>query len=425
MRLNEQTIADCNLRSTGSGKSIFDYFNYTFTAGGAITLEEMLLDKKDSVAEIEAMQSAIRYMADYPEHFVRLNNADIEYMRQYFRLNVDSDSILVNSIALRLGFTGNQTYQLLRGNVLRMIHFLRMIARKISGVKVEACPALIADQFRIIYRVLDDEYIKTLILANIEEAPSKTILAGDHYFRNHFRLTFNMLLEALFTLEAIWSVAYALKKHVLNFPVVARGAVFSVCDCFHPLLQNPVANDISGHADKNIMFLSGANMAGKSTYLRSIGAVVSLAHAGFPVPAVSATIPFYDDISVCITGNDNLLKGYSHFYNEILQIKRLMDSLISGATCFAIFDEVLNGTNVVDARACCHLLIQKLKPYPESLVLLSSHNLGLPGEALHDHVQYNHIAVLLNGDEPVFTYKVKSGKNHTSLGLRLFKQLGL
>ncbi len=58
MRFNEQTIGDCNLRSSVTCKSLFDVFNYTFTSGGAAALEDLLLDRKESVAAIENMQEA-------------------------------------------------------------------------------------------------------------------------------------------------------------------------------------------------------------------------------------------------------------------------------------------------------------------------------------------------------------------------------
>ncbi|RYY21184.1 MAG: hypothetical protein EOO04_18675, partial [Chitinophagaceae bacterium] len=303
--------------------------------------------------------------------------------------------------------------------------FLRTVAKKEAEFDPADCPAIIAIQFATIRDVLGDNHIKALLMVNVEVLSSKRILESDHYFRNHFRLSFNLLLDALFTLEAIWSVSYASSKHQLNFPVVADDAILSVAGCYHLLLKDPVKNDLSLAPDHNIMFLSGANMAGKSTYLRSIATIVCLAHAGFPVPVTAASIPFYNEIYVCITLKDSLLKGYSHFYNEILQIKRLMGALQEGKNCFAVFDEVLNGTNVKDAQACCTIMLQKLKGYPHSLVLLSSHNLELSAEASHDHVMYSHLEVLLNDEQPVFTYKLKGGKNEISLGLRLFRQLGL
>ncbi|RYY29857.1 MAG: hypothetical protein EOO04_06335, partial [Chitinophagaceae bacterium] len=118
------------MRPAGERRSIFEFFNYTLTSGGAAALEEMLLDKKESVKDIVEMQSAIRYMSSRPKCFIELNNADVEYMRQYFRLNLQSETTLSGALLMRIGFAGKDTYQLLRANVLRLTFFLRTVAKK-------------------------------------------------------------------------------------------------------------------------------------------------------------------------------------------------------------------------------------------------------------------------------------------------------
>ncbi len=92
---------------------------------------------------------------------------------------------------------------------------------------------------------------------------------------------------------------------------------------------------------RTLVFLTGANMAGKSTFLRSLATAVYIAHMGFPVAAKTMQFSVMDGIYTTINLPDNLGIGASHFYAEVLRVKKVATALNQGKSLFIIFDETL------------------------------------------------------------------------------------
>ncbi len=111
-----------------------------------------------------------------------------------------------------------------------------------------------------------------------------------------------------------------------------------------------MANDVSLHREKNLVFLTGANMAGKSTFLRALSTALYVAHMGFPVAAEAMEFSVMDGIYTTVNLPDNLGIGASHFYAEVLRVKKVAAELSMGKSLFIVFDELFRGTNVKDAH---------------------------------------------------------------------------
>ena len=146
--------------------------------------------------------------------------------------------------------------------------------------------------------------------------------------------------------EAYLSVSDGIIRNGLIFPSFEENR-FSIEGLYHPLLKNPVKNDIN--ASRNVILLTGPNMSGKSTLLKSISLCVYLGHIGLAVPASKATMPFFTGISVAINLTDSIVSGYSHFMSEIIALKNVLTEAVEGKKCFAVFDELFRGTNIEDA----------------------------------------------------------------------------
>ena len=101
--------------------------------------------------------------------------------------------------------------------------------------------------------------------------------------------------------------------------------------------------------EKNVVFLTGADMASKSTFIKSIGIALYLAHMGFPVAAVKMEFSVRDGNYTTINVPDDLSSGNSHFYAEVLRVKKIAKELGDDKNLFIIFDELFSGTNVKDA----------------------------------------------------------------------------
>jgi DNA mismatch repair protein MutS len=95
----------------------------------------------------------------------------------------------------------------------------------------------------------------------------------------------------------------------------------NVADLYHPAVANAVGNTMLLRQECNVMFLTGANMAGKSTLMKSIGIAIYLAHMGFPVAAEKMEFSVKDGLYSSINVPDNLDMGYSHFSQRYLRVK--------------------------------------------------------------------------------------------------------
>lgn len=227
-----------------------------------------------------------------------------------------------------------------------------------------------------------------------------------------------------FLFEAYLSVSKGIVEHRFVFPSFDNSA-FSIQGLYHPLLKNPVPNDMT--ASRNVVLLTGPNMSGKSTFLKAISLCVYLGHQGLAVPATKAVIPFFDNISVAINLTDSIVSGYSHFMTEIITLKNVVAEALQGAKCFAVFDELFRGTNIEDALEISTATIKGLTKFTDSYFFISTHLHQLKAmEEIHNgKVATCFIECELKEGTPVFTYKLKEGWSDLKIGRILFEKEGL
>jgi DNA mismatch repair protein MutS len=227
-----------------------------------------------------------------------------------------------------------------------------------------------------------------------------------------------------FLFEAYLSISDGIIRNGFTFPVFQEGE-FLLKDFYHPLVQNPVKNNLE--ANKNVILLTGPNMAGKSTLLKSISLCIFLGHAGLAIPASKAIIPFFTTISVAINLNDSVISGYSHFMSEIMTLKNVLAEVRGNAACFAVFDELFRGTNIEDALEISTATIRGLVKFTNSLFIISTHLHQLKNmeEIKQGEVATYFIECELHNNMPAFTYKLKNGWSDLKLGRILFEREGL
>ena len=131
--------------------------------------------------------------------------------------------------------------------------------------------------------------------------------------------------------------------------------------------------DLEMDPSHNFLFLTGANMAGKSTLIKSLGSAVFLAHIGMGVPAQSMRLTLFDGLLSNINVVDNIAKGESYFFNEVQRIKNTIEKISNGKKWLVLIDELFKGTNVQDAMKCSLTVIMGLVKMNNSLFILSTH----------------------------------------------------
>jgi DNA mismatch repair protein MutS len=224
--------------------------------------------------------------------------------------------------------------------------------------------------------------------------------------------------------EAYLSISTGIVKHGYVFPNF-DDEHFSIEGFYHPLLTNPVKNDLT--ARRQLLLLTGPNMSGKSTLLKALSLCVYLAHTGLAVPAGKAVMPFFSTISVAINLTDSIVSGYSHFMCEIMTLKNVVAEATTGARCFAVFDELFRGTNIEDALEISMATIKGLTQFRNSFFLISTHlhQLRSMEEIKTGKISTCYIDCVLTDNVPAFTYQLKEGWSDLKLGRILFEKEGL
>ena len=165
-------------------------------------------------------------------------------------------------------------------------------------------------------------------------------------------------------------------------------------------------------------------MSGKSTFLRTIGINLVLAYIGAPVCAKNFTCSIMK-IYTCMRTSDNLEKGISSFYAEILRIKSIIKASELNKNIFFLLDELFKGTNSIDRHAGAKALINQLSKQG-ALGVVSTHDLELCElERENEKIKnYNFQEHYING-EIKFDYKIREGRSNTRNAIYLIKLAGI
>jgi hypothetical protein len=195
----------------------------------------------------------------------------------------------------------------------------------------------------------------------------------------------------------------------------------------HPLIpeKERICNDFSLYGAGQIAIVTGSNMAGKSTFERSIGVNMTLALAGAPVCASAFTITncrLYTYMRIA----DNLEEQTSSFYAELKRLKQLIDITNDGGQVFFLLDEVLRGTNSRARQIGSMALIRQLARQQTSGII-ATHDLALAELTveLPDNIQNSHFDVQINGEEMTFDYKLYQGICTSLNASMLMKRIGI
>jgi hypothetical protein len=237
-------------------------------------------------------------------------------------------------------------------------------------------------------------------------------------------------LAAWSELEALLALATYAAEHSGNVyaEIVDQDAVFVATALTHPLLPRgqAVANDLSLGTDTRFLLISGSNMAGKSTLLRTLGTNAVLALAGAPVPAKSMQLSALH-IGTSLAIRDSLADGRSKFLAEV---ERLRDVLAMAranpSQSLFLIDEIFSGTNSADRRIAAESVLRGLLA-AGSIGALSTHDLALAelAEVAGLRGRNMHMASPDESDPLAFDYLLKPGVNRTTNALAIVKMLGL
>lgn len=236
-------------------------------------------------------------------------------------------------------------------------------------------------------------------------------------------------LGAVGEIEALGSLAmYAYENPEDPFPEIREGAAhFEGQQLGHPLLSRRtcVRNDVKLGGTPGVLIVSGSNMSGKSTLLRTVGINAVLAFAGGPVRARQLALSPLS-VGATIRIQDSLQAGMSRFYAEITRIKQLMEIAAGPRPLLFLLEEILAGTNSQDRKAGAEIVLREFIR-KSAIGLVTTHDLALAGavDTLGSAAANVHFEDQLVEGKLAFDYVLRPGVVTKSNALALMKAVGL
>jgi hypothetical protein len=249
-------------------------------------------------------------------------------------------------------------------------------------------------------------------------------------WRRHSGPAVRRWLTAVGEIEALSSLAsHAFENPDDVFPEIVEGTPpFLEADAItHPLLprERAVRNDARLGEPARVLIVSGSNMSGKSTMLRTLGVGCVLAQAGAPVPARRMRLAPLS-VGASIRVSDSLQGGISHFYAEILRLRQILDMTAGPRHVLFLIDEVLHGTNSHDRRIGAQAVVKELVARG-AVGLMTTHDLALAAivDTLGERATNVHFEDHLENGQIRFDYTMRPGVVRKSNAIELMRSVGL
>jgi hypothetical protein len=220
---------------------------------------------------------------------------------------------------------------------------------------------------------------------------------------------------------------FAFNHSSFIYPKINSELVVDATGLGHPLLPEKecVTNDLYLGKGQSVLIITGANMAGKSTFLRTAGVNLVLALAGAPVYAKTFSCPIVHLRSGMRTA-DSLKDHQSYFYAELDRLKTIMDELRSDKPLLILLDEILKGTNSTDKQSGSIALVKQLLPHP-CLAMIATHDIVLSDleSQFPQNIKNYFFEANIEDDQLSFDYKLKRGVAQKMNATFLMKKMGI
>ncbi|MGN7721746.1 MutS-related protein [Chitinophaga sp. 22620] len=427
---DKQTLEDLNIFGKHGGDSVYNIFNRCATRGGAAILEEMFRYPLSDDPAINRRCGIIRHFAEAGTPFPfqgALFDAAEPYLAntdERTRLSAQEHSVtkkLSNIIALDA-----ETKQVYNG-VNALTELLKGAKTFIAGLHIPEEHFYAGDKAAISV-ILSEPAFSPIIESKGKLQPA-TIAEFDVLLRFRHREDIQKLLRHIYFLDVYLSIARVAKEREFAFPqALPRGQHrVRLQGVYHPQVKNAVPNNITITPEGNVIFLTGANMAGKSTFMKSFSIAMFLAHMGFPVAAKEMEFSVLDGIYTTINLPDNLGMGASHFYAEVLRVKKMANELSLGKNLLIVFDELFRGTNVKDAYEATIAITKGFAGKRNSLFVISTHIIEAGGvlKQACPNVRFVYLPTRMNGRNPVYTYTLDDGITDDRHGMIIINNEGI
>ena len=290
LNVDPQTIKELEIFKAEEGKmSLFELLNKTFTYGGQQVLKQILACPKTDPDEILAMQQVLKFLQESPGSW---ESGISRVLCRTVETYLDSDvaplfrkgkfSAYTEGLLKWIYSSYYGTFKFGLQNLQKLLNELKALY---SLQKAEALPYFLAKQLVPLKSFFALEEVNDFL--GIRRFSYGQVYFYDKLFREALKEKLSRALNCFYELDALVALAKSAKGLGFQFPEFHEAPDYplQIEGLFHPFLSAPVSNSAPYEQDKNFIFLTGPNMAGKTTFMKSCGLAIYLAHIGMAVPA--------------------------------------------------------------------------------------------------------------------------------------------
>lgn len=428
MQIDKITFNDISIFHPEEEFSIFHRLNFTKTVGGKEWLRRFFMEPHHDLKRIIGVQNIIKTLLNHIDDWPKeITNGTVIMMDKFLDYNLDpvpQHPTAVNSFAYKV--LHSQDYSMVKYSVKHFSDFFRGLKKILQLLEEAELPANLSFYIDRIKDIFKEKPLQQLADAGeAEKFSAQQNLYFAYFLRREYKADILELIEIFSRLEAWYSMAMAVKTFDLKFPAFIEqdDPYFSAQGLYHVMLQNPTAYDLVLKTNQNFLFLTGANMAGKSTLIKAVGSAVFLAHIGMAVPARDMKLSLFDGLLTNINVADNIAKGESYFFNEVQRIKNTIYKINDGKKWLVLIDELFKGTNVQDAMKCSLAVIKGLIKIKNSLFILSTHLYEIGDELKqYSNISFKYFETNVTDDQLEFSYQLKEGISNDRIGYVILRR---
>ncbi len=431
MEIDKITLNDLAILNADDDFSVFNKLNFCRTTGGRDRMYSNFITPLQNIHEITGIQQTLKSLMNNLDLWPsQISNGSVMMIEKFYLTTIDDIPSNPSKFAAYnykifhrpdyslVEYSVGHAFDFIKGMQLLISHFLQPDAPAPFRKLLEAAKQILAkEQFEII-----EKHNKAAELNLVQQ------LQLARFLRYQYKRNMLDLLDMYFQLDAWYGMATAVKQYDLHFPefVDTDEPLMDATGLYHLLLQEPVDYNIKLHEHCNFLFLTGANMAGKSTFIKSVGTAVFLAHLGMGVPVKTMRLSFFEGLLSNINVVDNIAKGESYFFNEVQRIRNTIMKINDGRKWLVLIDELFKGTNVQDAMKCSSTVIEGLLKIKTTAFILSTHLYEI-GESLrkYPNISFNYFETIVTDEALHFNYQLKEGISNDRLGYVILKNEGV
>jgi DNA mismatch repair protein MutS len=430
--IDTQTLEEMNLLGKFRQGSVYNLFSQVRTSGGEQLLNSMFLDPLTDAVAINERSSIFQFFQQSALTFP-FDVQEISVMREYLDSGTGGNALTTFSGAVikkvLAGLTRDERYKRMVQGLQATIGTLNKCYTFLQQLQALKPAGALHGRMQTIQQLLANERLVQLRTIDIYKAlPLPDLARYDHLLKQPLYDAMEQLLSFVYEADvyiAISDVART-RSFVYAQAYPAEKNILQAAGLYHPSLKQAVGNSIAMDQHKNVLFLTGANMAGKSTWMKSVGIALYLAHMGFPVAASEMAFSVRDGLYTSINVADNISLGYSHFYAEVVRVKQAAEAVSSGKRLLVMFDELFKGTNVKDAFDGTLAVTEALAAYTDCLFIVSTHIIEVGAELKKlSGIHCVYMPTVMEGSHPRYTYRLQEGITEDRQGMLIIRNEGI